>query len=82
MNTKQMQCPNCHAFKLESASARLWGMALLCFIFGTLLLPFFVGLFLYAYAIIELVRLPSAAGKTICKGCGWEGMFTNLQSNV
>ena len=82
MTTTQMQCPTCHAFKLESASTKLWGMAILCFVFGTILLPFLVGLFLYAYAIIELIRLPSARGRIDCKSCGWRGGEADLTSSL
>jgi len=86
MENKGMQCPNCHAFKLENAGTKPWGMAMLCFVFGTILLPLLgLGLLLYAYAIIQLIRLPSTSGKILCKSCGWEGKsleLTNLQSNV
>jgi hypothetical protein len=85
MKTNKMRCPNCHAFKLESEKMKLWGMAMLCFIFGSILLPVFVGLLLYAYAIFELIQLPSARGKIRCKSCGWQGKtleIINLQSNI
>lgn len=83
---KQIQCPNCHGFKIVNRTAKLWGSALLGFIFGAFLLPVFgLGLFFWLAGMIALMRLPFEHGLFDCKSCGWKGKrieLTNLQSNV
>ena len=81
MTNGRPRCPNCRTFKIKSVSSRLWGMVLLGFVFGAMLLPIGVGLFLWAAAIIALFRLPFARGMMRCSNCDWQGNKANLLNN-